>query len=73
MCKVLDKDTIEMEIVPHIPFPQRDFPPTAPISEIVNAILHKMKSGGQWELLPVSVLFSGKILSWQSVYHHYRK
>lgn len=62
-----------MEIVPHIPLPRRGFPPTAPIVEIVNAILYKMKSGVQWELLPVSALFSEKVLSWQSVYHHYRK
>lgn len=73
MYKVLDKDTIEIEIVPHIPLPRRGFPPTAPICEIVNAILYKMKSGVQWELLPVRALFSKKVLSWQSVYHHYRK
>ena len=73
MYKVLDKDIIEMEIVPHIPLPKRGFPPTAPLCEILNAILYKMKSGVQWDLLPVSALFSDKVLSWQSVYHHYRK
>ena len=73
MYKVLDKDTIEMEIVPYIPLPKRGFAPTAPLCEIVNAILYKMKSGVQWELLPVGVLFSARVLSWQSVYHHYRK
>ena len=73
MYKVLDKDTIEMEIVPNIPLPKRGFAPTVPLCEIVNAILYKMKSGVQWELLPVGALFSQKVLSWQSVYHHYRK
>ncbi|MBW8245201.1 MAG: hypothetical protein VX772_06770 [Bacteroidota bacterium] len=46
MHKVLDKDTIEMEIVPYILLSQLGFPSIAPISEIMNAILFKMKSGG---------------------------
>ena len=45
MYKVLDKDTIEMEIVPHIPLPKRGFAPTAPLCEIVNAIPYKLKTG----------------------------
>ncbi|MCR9228539.1 MAG: transposase [Flavobacteriaceae bacterium] len=73
MYKVLDKDTIEMEIVPHIPLPKRGFAPTAPLYEIINAILYKLKTGVQWEYLPTSLLFSQKVLSWQSVYYHYRK
>ena len=73
MYKVLDKDTIEMEIVPHIPLSKREFAPTAPWYEIVNAILYKLKTGVQWEYLPTTSLFSQKVLSWQSVYHHYRK
>jgi len=36
MYTVLDKDTIEMEIIPHIPLPKRGFPPTVPLVEIVN-------------------------------------
>ena len=62
-----------MEIVPHIPLPKRGFAPTAPLYEIVNAILYKLKTGVQWEYLPTASLFSQKVLSWQSVYHHYRK
>ena len=70
---VLDKDMIEMEIVPYLPKQSRGFPPTVPKVEIVNAILYKLKTGVHWSLLPVSALFSGKSLSWQSVYHHFRK
>ena len=73
MYKVLDKDTIEKEIVAYIPRPSRGFPPRAPLHEIVNAILYKLKTGLQWEHLPVQTLFSVTVLSWQSVYHHYRK
>lgn len=73
MYSVLDKDMIEKEIIPFIPKPKRGFAPTAPLVEIVNAILYKLKTGVQWNQLPVKALFSQVCLSWQSVYHHYRK
>lgn len=73
MYKVLEKDTMEMEIVPHIPLPKRGFAPTAPLYEIVNAISYKLKTGVQWENLPTASLFSQNVLSWQSVHHHYCK
>jgi len=40
---ILDKDTIEMEIVPNIPIAQRGFPPRVPVAEIINTILYKLK------------------------------
>lgn len=70
---VLDKDTIEMEIVPYIPKTKRGFAPGVPLSEIINAILYKLKTGVQWRYLPVKALFLERCLSWQSVYHHFRK
>jgi len=73
MYTVLDKDTIEMEILPYIPRTKRGFPPTVPLVEIVNAILYKLKTGVQWHQLPVNALFEQNILTWNSVYYHYRK
>jgi transposase len=73
MYNVLDKYMIEIEIIPFIPRTKRGFQPTASISEIINAILYKLKTGVQWHQLPVKALFSSTVLSWQSVYHHYRK
>jgi len=73
MYTVLDKDTIAMEIVPLIPKTKRGFPPTVPLVEIVNAILYKLKTGVQWNQLPVKALFEGESLTWNSVYYHYRK
>lgn len=70
---VLDKDMIEKSIVAYLPEPSRGFAPTVALAEIVNAILYKLKSGVHWRLLPVKALFSNKVLSWQSVYYHYRK
>lgn len=71
MCSVLYKDMIEMQIVPFIPKTKRGFAPTAPLCEIVNPILHKLKTGVQWQQLPVRAFFSGRFLTWQSVYYHY--
>ena len=44
MYSVLDKDTIELEIVPYIPKASRGFAVTVPLSEIINAILYKLKT-----------------------------
>ncbi|WP_373517347.1 IS5 family transposase [Pricia sp.] len=73
MYSVLDKDMIEIEIVPFIPIGKRGFPPKAPLADIVNAILYKLKTGVQWHQLPIRALFHEEPLSWQSVYYHYRK
>ena len=73
MYTVLDKDTIEMEIAPLIPKTERGFPPTVPLVEIVNAILYKLKTGVQWDQLPIKALFEENPLSWNTVYYHYRK
>jgi len=73
MYSVLDKDTIEMEIVPFIPKTKRGFPPRVPLVEIVNAILYKLKTGVQWHQLPVKALFEQTPLTWNAVYYHYRK
>jgi len=73
MYTVLDKDTIEMEIVPLIPKTKRGFQPTVPLVEIINAILYKLKTGVQWHQLPVKALFDEQPLVWNTVYYHYRK
>jgi len=73
MYTVLNKDTIEEDIIPYLPTAQRGFVPTVSLAEIINSILYKLKTGVQWHQLPVKALFEDKILSWQSVYHNYRK
>lgn len=73
MYQVLDKDMIELEIVPYLPSTKRGFKPKAPLHEIVNAILYKLKTGVQWEYLPVETLFSVEKLHYKTVFGHYRK
>ncbi|MBD3906062.1 transposase [Chryseobacterium sp. Ch-15] len=71
--QVLDKDIIENEVVPNLPKPKPGFLPKAPLVEIVNCILYKLKTGVQWAYLPVKSLFEGYVLSYQNVFYHFRK
>jgi transposase len=73
MYKVLDEDTIKNEILPHLSKAKRGFETKSKLEEVINAILYKLKTGCQWAYLPVESLFSKDVLSWQSVYHHFRK
>lgn len=73
MYAVLDKDTIKNEILPHLSVAKRGFVSKSSLIEVVNAILYKLKTGCQWEYLPVKELFSGKVLKYGAVFHHYNK
>lgn len=50
---VLDKDTIKNEIMPYLSVAKRGYVSQGSLIEVVNAILHKLKSGCQWHQLPV--------------------
>ncbi len=73
MYQVLSKDMIELEIVPYLPDTKRGFKPKAPLHEIINAILYKLKTGVQWEYLPVESLFSNEVLHYKTIFGHSRK
>jgi transposase len=73
MYKVLDEDTIQKEILPCLRKSKRGFETKSNLTEVINAILYKLKTGCQWRLLPVKSLFEKTVLSRQSVYHHFRK
>jgi transposase len=73
MYKVLSKDTIVNEIIPHLSVAKRGFKTKSCLVEIVNSILYKLKTGIQWEYLPVESLFSKVVLSYKTVFGHFRK
>ena len=73
MYQVLDKDTINSEIIPYLPKAKRGFNTKSNMVEIVNCILCKLKTGCQWHMLPVSSLFSEIVLSYKTVFGHFRK
>ena len=73
MYQVLDKYTIKKEILPHLSVAKHGYPTQSQLVEIVNAILYKLKTGVQWEYLPVKSLLSEIVLSYKSVFRHFRK
>lgn len=73
MYKVLSKDTIENEIIPYLSVAKRGYKTKSCLIEIVNSILYKLKTGVQWAFLPVESLFSEVVLSYKTVFGHFRK
>ena len=73
MYKVLDKDTIKTEIMPHLSTAKRGYKTKGDMIEVINSILYKLKTGCQWHMLPVKSLFTEVVLSYQAVYWHFRK
>lgn len=70
---ILHEDMIEKWILPHLIIGQRGFETTVPLSEIVDCIFYRLKTGCQWRELPTKAFFTGKILHWNSVYYYYNK
>ena len=71
--QVLDKDTIRIEILPHLSVAKRGFQTSSCLVEVINSILYKLKTGCQWHMLPVKSLFSEVVLSHKTVFGHFRK
>ena len=71
--EVISEDSIKEWIVPFLITGKRGKKPQAELSEIVGAILYKLKSGCQWRQLPVKQFFGEKSLNWQGGCHYFRK
>ena len=41
--------------------------------EVIQCILYKLKTGCQWHMLPVSSVFTRRVLHYKTVYGHFRK
>ena len=60
MYEVLDKDTIKIEILPHLSVAKRGYVTKSDLSEVIQCILYKLKTGCQWHMIPVSAIFTGE-------------
>lgn len=70
---ILDKNTIEKWIVPHLTVGSRGFSPKVPLVEIVSVILYRLKTGCQWRELPLNAFFSDEKITWNTVFYHFNK
>ena len=73
MYEVLNKDTIKFEILPHLSVAKRGYVSKSDLSESIQCILYKLKTGCQRHMLPVSSIFTGRVLNYKSVYAHFCK
>lgn len=71
--EVLSKDSIEALVLPYLSSGKRGNGVRVERWKIVAIILYRLKSGCQWRMLPVEQFFTGRKLSWQGVYHHFRR
>ena len=73
MYEVLVKDTIKFEILPHLSVAKRGHVSKSDLLEVIQRILYKLKTGCQWHILPVSSVFTRRVLHYKTVYGHFRK
>jgi transposase len=70
---IISKDMIEKWILPHLTMGKRGFETTVPLTEIVECIFHRLKTGCQWRELPTKAFFTDTILHWNTVYYYFNK
>jgi transposase len=70
---IISKDIIEKWILPQLPVGSRGFETRVPLTEIVECILYRLKTGCQWRELPTKAFFSNKVLHWNTVYYYFNK
>ena len=71
--EVLDKTTIEKWILPCLTVGERGKDIKVAMTDLIDAILYKLKTGCQWRQLPVRQFFNEEKLTWQGVYYHFKE
>jgi transposase len=71
--EVLSKSTIEKWIVPYLSIGKRGAPSAVALSDVVAAILHRLKTGDQWRWLPLKEFFAPGTITWNGVYYYFNK
>ena len=69
----ITKDQIENFILPFIPKNKRGFSPKVDLSQVVQCMIYKLKTGVQWQNLFIDLEGVTTPFSWQLVYYYYRK
>jgi transposase len=70
---IISKAMIEKWVLPQLTVGTRGFDTTVPLTEVVECIFHRLKTGCQWRELPTKQFFSDKVLCWNSVFYYYNK
>lgn len=70
---MLDKDIIEIEIIPYLSVGNVGKSSELCLIEVVSAIFYRLKTGCQWRELPVKQYISRKGTGWNAIYYYYNK
>lgn len=71
--EVLSKSSIEKWIVPYLSVGKRGAKAKVALSDVVAAILHRLKTGEQWRWLPLKEHFAPGAITWNGVYYYFNK
>jgi len=64
----------EQHFLPHLSTAKRGFKCKIPLCKMFNYILYKLRTGCQWEFLPIDTTTDGvPEISYQVPYYHFRK
>lgn len=69
----LSKKFITRNLLIHLSQSTLGRPLQIPLWRIVKAIIYRLKSGCQWRELPMAVFCGRTLVSWNTVYYHFRK
>jgi len=70
---IIDKASIKKWILPHLSVGKRGFRSKIPLTGIVEAMFHRLKTSTQWRELPTKQFSEGVQMSWQTVYYYFNK
>ncbi len=69
----LSKKFITKNLLPYLSQSHLGRKTKVPLWRIVKAIIYRLKTGCQWRELPVSAFCSRILITWNSIYYHFRK
>ena len=71
--KLISKKFITNKLLPLFSKKWTDRPTKIPIWRVIKAIIYRLKTGCQWRNLPMRIFCRKVLISWQTVYYHFRK
>ena len=69
----LSKKFITKNLLPHLSQSNLGRRLKVPLWRIIRAIIFRLKTGCQWRELPISAFCSRILITWNTVYYHFRK
>lgn len=71
--KLVSKKFITNKILPLFSGEWTNRSTKVPIWRVIKAIVYRLKTGCQWRNLPMRIFCRKTVVSWQTVYYHFRK